>query len=185
MKAVKLPSVGPAETLGQAAAKILSVRLRETWSRVRPVMKRGRAEALHRFRIAIKRLRYSMEIYAPLLGAEFHDVLAEIKNAQDILGQLHDRDMALERLADYRAKVIAVPARARNSSGYPKGRVLEERALAKLATDYQRERDLLYRRFLSNWRRMGRSRIRARLLHALTVQAQPAPSRGRRPATSR
>jgi len=50
-------------------------------------------EAHHAMRIAAKRLRYIIEVYAPLYRNELKPVLKRLKALQEILGNLHDCDV--------------------------------------------------------------------------------------------
>lgn len=52
-----------------------------------------RAAELHAMRIAAKRLRYEMEIFAPLYPEELKFHLQAIRKAQETLGNVHDCDM--------------------------------------------------------------------------------------------
>lgn len=57
---------------------------------------------LHELRIALKRLRYAIEFFAPLLPAKLtRRHVATINRAQKALGFVHDVDVARVRLADY------------------------------------------------------------------------------------
>lgn len=62
------------------------------------------ASAQHRLRIAVKRMRYRLEILEPLFGPEFSELHATLKGYQELLGKLHDLDvfagMLLERLPE-------------------------------------------------------------------------------------
>ena len=52
----------------------------------------GAADAFHAHRIAGKKLRYTMELFAPALGEDTDALLAALKALQALLGELHDRD---------------------------------------------------------------------------------------------
>jgi CHAD domain-containing protein len=62
------------------------------------------AVAQHRLRIAVKRMRYRLEILEPLLGAGFAELHRTLKGYQELLGKLHDLDvfsgMVLERVPE-------------------------------------------------------------------------------------
>ncbi len=70
------------------------------------VLRRGRdlgaespPEALHRLRIAAKKLRYLLEFFRSLYRAESIDPrITELKGLQDVLGELNDREIQRERL---------------------------------------------------------------------------------------
>ncbi len=51
------------------------------------------AAAQHRLRIAVKKLRYRLEIVAPLLSDEGEKARRTLKRYQDLLGELHDLDV--------------------------------------------------------------------------------------------
>ena len=52
-----------------------------------------RVEELHAMRIAGKRLRYTLEVFRPLLGGEAAIFLEKLKEMQDLLGEIHDCDV--------------------------------------------------------------------------------------------
>jgi CHAD domain-containing protein len=52
-----------------------------------------RVTELHAMRIAAKRLRYEMEIFAPLYPEELKSYLQAVRKAQDTLGNVHDCDV--------------------------------------------------------------------------------------------
>lgn len=60
--------------------------------------------AQHRLRIAVKRLRYRIEILEPLIREGYQDLRAVLKGYQDVLGKLHDLDvfrtLVRERVAE-------------------------------------------------------------------------------------
>lgn len=53
---------------------------------------------LHAMRIAAKRLRYTMEIFAPLFPGELKNWIKETRQIQDQLGEIHDCDVWLDFL---------------------------------------------------------------------------------------
>jgi CHAD domain-containing protein len=58
-------------------------------------------EGLHRFRIATKKFRYTLELFAPLYGPPLGDGLASIKRTQSLLGDLNDCVTARELVSHY------------------------------------------------------------------------------------
>jgi len=55
------------------------------------------AKDLHRFRIATKRFRYSLEIFREVYGASLEARIGTLRDLQDVLGQLSDYH-SMERL---------------------------------------------------------------------------------------
>ncbi|MBN1979874.1 MAG: CHAD domain-containing protein [Anaerolineae bacterium] len=58
-------------------------------------------ERLHQLRIASKGLRYTLEYFQEILGAEAKDAIKEIKGLQDHLGNLQDAVVASNLLRDF------------------------------------------------------------------------------------
>jgi CHAD domain-containing protein len=52
-------------------------------------------EQLHRFRISVKKLRYTVELFAPH-GSPLMGLLARLKGLQAILGKIHDAELVRE-----------------------------------------------------------------------------------------
>ena len=61
-------------------------------------------EAQHALRIAVKKLRYRLEIIAPLVTQRYQELHDTLKGYQDVLGKLHDvvvfREMVETRIAE-------------------------------------------------------------------------------------
>jgi CHAD domain-containing protein len=56
-------------------------------------------EKLHQFRIASKKFRYSLELFAPVYGASLKRWLEGIKHAQNLLGDINDCATAAEMVS--------------------------------------------------------------------------------------
>ncbi len=68
-------------------------------------------EAMHKFRLRAKRLRYTLEIFAPLYGVHAQDLergLQHMKGLQDALGDINDCVTARELLGDDPQAIAAV-----------------------------------------------------------------------------
>jgi len=76
--------------------------------------KSGENEALHRVRIAFKKLRYACEIGEPLYGASMTKLLKRLKQAQEHLGQWNDQRVLCENLYE-----LALAAPPREAQGFP------------------------------------------------------------------
>ena len=63
---------------------------------------------LHRLRIQFKELRYTLQFFEPLLGAEAETVLVSLKQSQEHLGDLNDATVALRFLREVPGLEISV-----------------------------------------------------------------------------
>src|SRR3954469_12870515 len=85
---------------GQAAAATVAVRAEELFEHADGVLDTTDIERVHDMRVATRRLRAVLEIYAPCFPrAEFKPVLEEVKALADALGARRDPDVLLDRLA--------------------------------------------------------------------------------------
>lgn len=66
----------------------------------------GDAAAFHALRIAGKKLRYTIELFAPVLGEGAEDLLTALKTLQGVLGELHDRDVLVDLLSWERVRAL-------------------------------------------------------------------------------
>ncbi|HJV65878.1 MAG TPA: CHAD domain-containing protein [Geomonas sp.] len=83
------PFIGIASFAGEAIC--------ERADTVRELLPGARQEqasvAQHQLRIAVKKLRYRLELLAPLFGEPYQDLHRTLKEYQDLLGKLHDTDV--------------------------------------------------------------------------------------------
>jgi CHAD domain-containing protein len=54
-------------------------------------------DRLHDVRIAVKKLRYAMELARELSGSRAHAAIRSLKEAQDLLGRMHDLEILIAR----------------------------------------------------------------------------------------
>jgi CHAD domain-containing protein len=119
----------------------------------------------HAMRIAAKKLRYTMDVYAPLYRFGLKKYLFRIKKIQAILGDLHDCDvwidivmvMLMKERSRFPVKDSAKNKQTSRVKGYE--HFLSER---------QKERKRLYRMYVRYWESLGRSGIWDDLRRALT-----------------
>jgi len=132
----------------------------------------------HAMRIAAKRLRYTMEVYAPVYRLEFKKPLARIKKIQTILGDMHDCDVWIDQitLAIVKERTREHSAKDRHNTGADT--IL---SLKRLLTDRERKRAQLYRGFVRFWESLVRARfwedLRASLLCDIKVGFSPRKPR--------
>jgi hypothetical protein len=80
------------------ACLIARTRLTEMYSWSNFVDRPYAVRELHNLRIAAKRLRYTLEIFADFLPGECKAIVKELEQLQDELGQLHDSDVKIALL---------------------------------------------------------------------------------------
>jgi CHAD domain-containing protein len=84
----------------EAAAATVAVRARELFEHSENVLDMTDIERVHDMRVASRRLRAVLEIYAPCFpAAQFKPLLREVKDLADALGERRDPDVLLHRLA--------------------------------------------------------------------------------------
>jgi CHAD domain-containing protein len=100
--------VTPTEPYGRAAARIVRVRTRELFDHAENVLDTSDIERVHDMRVASRRLRAVLEIFAPCFPrAPFKSVLTDVKALADALGERRDPDVHIDAMAAFAAKVTA------------------------------------------------------------------------------
>ncbi len=98
MKARAVRGLDPDGSLRPNVARIVATRLDELRGFAAAALAPEAAEHQHEMRIAAKRLRYVLELFAPCLGAEAEGARRAAKQLQSVLGDLHDCDLMLDRV---------------------------------------------------------------------------------------
>jgi hypothetical protein len=184
MKARKVKDIDADGAVADEIEKIVLVRLDELCSFMPRARDPAQVKTLHDMRIAAKRLRYVLELFAPAFGDYAADAAKQAKKLQDVLGEIHDCDVTRPRIealiGELRAADAealrgqagdaddldpALAAAAPNRAAY---RGLETLVVAQAA-----RRALLFDRFLERWEKLERAGFRARLAFAVGERARP------------
>jgi CHAD domain-containing protein len=81
---------------------VVGVRAAEVFEHSDGVLDMGDIEPLHDMRVATRRLRAALEVYAPCLPSKRHrKALKRVKGLADALGERRDRDVAIEFLTGF------------------------------------------------------------------------------------
>ena len=97
-KAADIP-LDPEMTFSSAAALTVSTRADEVFEHAEGVLDTSEIERVHDMRVATRRLRAVLEIFAPSFPRGRHrEVLADVKALADALGERRDPDVQLEAL---------------------------------------------------------------------------------------
>ncbi len=98
-KARDIPGLHGQMTYAQAARATIATRADELFDLSADVLDTGDIERVHDMRVATRRLRAVLEIYAPCFPRKAHRVvLAEVKALADALGARRDPDVQLAAL---------------------------------------------------------------------------------------
>src|SRR5438270_13745650 len=103
-KSREIEGFAEAGSFAEAAALAVETRTDELFSFAETVLDTSDIERVHDMRVASRRLRAVLEIFAPCFEPTLHrNVLADVKSLADALGERRDPDVhiaALERFAD-------------------------------------------------------------------------------------
>ncbi len=105
-KAREIPGFTADIPFREAAALAVGTRADEVWEHEHRVMDTGDIEGVHDMRVATRRLRAAMEIFAPCFPKKRHrQALGEVKDLADLLGERRDPDVMIERLRGVEARL--------------------------------------------------------------------------------
>jgi CHAD domain-containing protein len=100
-KARDIPGLHASMPFAAAAAATVAVRAEELFENAEGVLDTSDIERVHDMRVATRRLRAVLEIYAPCFAKDrYSPLLKEVKALADALGARRDPDVLLDRLAD-------------------------------------------------------------------------------------
>ena len=118
MKAKRIKGLDPAAPLAEGAAEIIEVRLGELLSFLPDALAEDEVRSHHDMRIAAKRLRYVLEATGFCFGKPADVARKAARDLQEVLGEMHDADVTLPRLAEHRAELRdADAAQVREAAG--------------------------------------------------------------------
>jgi len=130
----------------------------------------------HATRIAAKKLRYTLEVYAPVYRLGLKKPISRVKAVQEILGDLHDCDVWIDTITRLLLHERAI-LRTDNEEKRPDTFTLS--SLKIFLGERERERKQLYRRFVRYWASLKRALI----WEALRTTLDSGRKKGFRPHT--
>ena len=122
----------------------------------------GFAAEQHAMRIAAKRLRYALEVFAPAFGKELARPIGAARELQTLLGEMHDGVVWAEVVAAFEAQ-----ERRRDAALAE----LVAPGLEELRRERARQRRRMHRRVIGYWRRVGREGVGEGLLEEVERRA--------------
>jgi CHAD domain-containing protein len=100
--------VDPFEPFARAAARVVRVRAEELFEHAEGVLDTSDIERVHDMRVASRRLRAVLEIFAPCFPrSQLKPVLSDVKDLADALGERRDPDVQIAALEALEAAVQA------------------------------------------------------------------------------
>jgi CHAD domain-containing protein len=108
-RARPIPGFAESASFAEAAARTVEVRAGEVFEHASGVTDVSDIERVHDMRVATRRLRAALEVYAPCFPKREHRrALKQVKALADSLGERRDRDVAIAGFE--RAKRALTPA---------------------------------------------------------------------------
>ena len=105
-KARAIPDLEAGMSYAQAAARTIAIRGEEVFEHSEGVLDMADIERVHAMRVATRRLRAVLEIYAPCFPPdELRPVLRDVKQLADALGARRDPDVELLALEQFAVSV--------------------------------------------------------------------------------
>ena len=177
-RALPVLGVDPENSSLANAALIIPVRAAELLAWERHIHDPSRVSELHQMRIAAKRLRYTMEIFAGLYGPEFAETLKSVKGMQEHLGNIHDADVLTPELAAHLRRELEPPKKKRIVGVYC-GNFEAAAGLLTLCRTRHKERERIYRLFLQEWSALRAAGLFERLREMVrAAAAEEATTKG-------
>ena len=105
-RARDIPGFDCEESFSASAERVVAVRAAEVFEHSEGVLDMDDIEPLHDMRVATRRLRAALEVYAPCFPVKRHrKALKRVKKLADALGERRDRDVAIEFLTGFADEV--------------------------------------------------------------------------------
>jgi CHAD domain-containing protein len=141
-RARRIPGLDGELTFAEAAALTVEVRSQEVFSFADGVLDTSEPERVHDMRVATRRLRAALEIFAPCFPKDEHKaLLREVKLLADELGERRDPDVQIQALEALKADLgqgertgvngLLVEIRARRAAGNERVEIALERIRAQ------------------------------------------------------
>ena len=125
---------------------------------------------LHEMRIAAKNLRYTMEIFIPLYQSGLKPAISHIKEAQDILGDIHDFDVWTDWLPGFLEEERKRTIKYHGHQG-PMNLLLP--GINFFEEHCRKEREKLYQGYITKWDRWKNEEIWENLLGLIELPTYP------------
>ena len=115
-RAWPVPDLDPKASLETNARRILAVRVAELFSYAPMIPNADAVLELHAARISAKRLRYTLELFHMVFGADGDAAIEEMKKLQGDLGLIHDLDVRIDLI---KRELSALPEESTEGEASP------------------------------------------------------------------
>lgn len=167
-----MPGIHPDNSITENAAVIIPWRIQELLEWEKYISDPARVYELHQMRIAAKRLRYTLEIFAPFYGREFSQAIDRIKGFQEQLGSIHDADVLVPQLGRNLKESLQVSPKRAERLGVYASDFQAAAGLISLCLKLTEERESTYRRFLADWHAARAERFFESLIDQVNQQVE-------------
>lgn len=102
-QARRVPGLNGDVTFAEAARRTVEIRSKEVFEHADGVLDTSDIERVHDMRVATRRLRAALEVFAPCFPKKEHGrLLDEVKRLADVLGERRDPDVQIAALEELR-----------------------------------------------------------------------------------
>lgn len=175
-RALPVLGINPEDTVLANAVTIVAVRVAELLMWERYVSEPMRVLELHQMRIASKRLRYTLEILAPLYDGALDEPIDRVKKIQEHLGSIHDADVLVPELEEHLLRTFKSKRKHEFISSVEGAHFEAAAGLLALCRRKRDDRAEKYSKFLALWQRLREEaffeRLRALLQRAVADESE-------------
>lgn len=152
-KPKKIVGINPKQSFHENARILLPQKVAEVYSWEQFIHDPEKRVELHNMRISVKRLRYTMEFFSvnydtPRKYEEWTGFIDTIIELQDLLGDIHDNDVVLETLTEYKNNHLST----------------DMLGIETLITRAREKRNADYASFLKRWEQLSTTGFKRKLL---------------------
>lgn len=175
-KAVPIYKMTETKGLLRDSAPVLMIRLQEMMDYADAIRSPENVEELHSLRIAAKRLRYTLELFAPTLElGGVSDLLDRVTEIQERIGAIHDCDVLFPLVQDTMAGEMEREKRSakrRGTAAVGPPSFLAAEGLVTLLARKRDERIRLYAEFITFWDALPPEKLLADLAHLIVSEEE-------------
>jgi len=126
---------------------------------------------LHQMRIAAKQLRYALEIFAPIYLDQLENVIKSTRQAQQVLGEIHDCDVWVSYLPGF---IEREKNRIQHYLGHTRSLKLLLPGIQYFQKNRGEERKRLFSSYQKTWRKWRKNELWLNLRRTLLLSLPPA-----------